>query len=302
MASGNKSLSVILMKKTILILFFFFILYIPVTPAEQEAEQSISEFNITGFAEEGKKNWEISGKSADVFEQKVELKEVVGKLYGEQEDIMLTAQKGDFDKTKGNIHLEENVVITTTEGAKLTTQTLDWDRDQQRVSTKDVVNIQRDNMIAEALGAFGQPDLKKLNLEKDVLVQINTSQVESQEIGEEDRVTITCDGPLEVDYEKNIAIFYNNVKVDQKDTQIYSDRMDVYFVMRDDSLDTQGTAQMAGNQIEKIVAQGNVKIRRGENVSYSNEAVYDARQKKIVLTGRPKLVIHSNEAQTYGTK
>jgi lipopolysaccharide assembly outer membrane protein LptD (OstA) len=50
-----------------------------------------------------------------------------------------------------------------------------------------------------------------------------------------------------------------------------------------------------GAKIEKIVATGNVKIMQGENISYSDEAVYDAMAKKIILSGKPKLVIYSTE-------
>jgi lipopolysaccharide assembly outer membrane protein LptD (OstA) len=50
-----------------------------------------------------------------------------------------------------------------------------------------------------------------------------------------------------------------------------------------------------GSKIEKIVARGNVKITRGENVSYSDEATYTALDKKITLSGSPKLIIYSTE-------
>ena len=49
------------------------------------------------------------------------------------------------------------------------------------------------------------------------------------------------------------------------------------------------------NKIDKIVARGNVKVVRGENVSYSDEATYTAIDKKLILTGRPKLVISQTE-------
>ena len=50
-----------------------------------------------------------------------------------------------------------------------------------------------------------------------------------------------------------------------------------------------------GSRIEKIVARGNVKITRGENISYSDEAVYTAQDKKITLSGKPRLIIYSAE-------
>jgi LPS export ABC transporter protein LptC len=263
--------------------------------AQEAAEQTIADFNLSGFAEKGKKSWELSGKSADITEGKVKLKDIVGKLYGE-EDITLTAERGNFDKEKGNVHLKDNVVVTTSKGAKLTTDSLDWDRQNHTVSTKDEVNIQRENLVADAVGASGQPDLKKVNLEKEVRLQINPDDDNPKDLPKKKKIVITCDGPLEVDYDKNIAIFYNNVKVDQKDTQIYSDQMNVYFKIEEDhglNLSEDKDSEGMGRQIHKIIAKGNVKIVRGDNISYSDEAVYDAKQNKIILTGRPQLVFYS---------
>lgn len=262
----------------------------------QESDQQIGDFSLSGYADKGKKSWDISGKTADIFDNVVKLKGVVGNLYGEKEDIKLTADKGDFDKTQGKVHLEENVVITTTGGAKLTTDSMDWDRKNQLVSTKDAVNITRENMITIAQGAMGEPNLSKITLEKDVKVDILPDPKEIT--GDTNKIIITCDGPLEIDYAKNIATFKNKVKVDTRDNLIYSDVMDVYFSQSD-----KGTAQagkdeaavMMGAKIERIVARGNVKIVKGQNVSYSEEAVYSALDKKIVLTGRPKLIIYSTE-------
>lgn len=296
-------MSVFMLLKTFLVFFTFlvFINFSNITAEEQvpqESDQQISEFSLASFGEKGKKAWDLSGKSADIFTDVVKLKEVIGNLYGEKEDIKLTADKGDFNKVDGKVHLEENVVITTSSGAKLTTDSLDWDRKNQLVVTKDLVNIERGNMVTTASGAMGEPNLKKVSLEKDVTVNINPATDEkSQEPQAQKKIVITCDGPLEIDYGKNIATFKNNVKVDTQDILIQSDIMDVYFgrVGRD-TPGTAGTDLTAmGSKIEKIVARGNVKITRGENVSYSDEATYTALDKKITLSGTPKLIIYSSE-------
>lgn len=267
----------------------------------QESDQQIGDFSLTGYAEQGKKSWDISGKSADIFDQTIKLKDVIGNLYGEKEDIKLTADKGDFDKTQGKVHLEENVIITTSTGSRLTTDSLDWDRKKKLVATDDTVNIVRDNMVTTAQGATGEPDLSKFTLEKDVKVDINPVAKEGEAPAEKNKIIITCDGPLEVDYAKNIATFKNNVKVDTQDNLIYSDLMDVYFISSDSDKKASPTPAaeevpgMMGAKIEKIVARGNVKITKGQNISYSDEAVYTAFDKKILLTGKPKLVIYSTE-------
>ncbi|MDP3732666.1 MAG: LPS export ABC transporter periplasmic protein LptC [Candidatus Omnitrophota bacterium] len=271
----------------------------------QESDQQIMDFSLASFGEKGKKAWDLTGKSADIFQDVVKLKDVIGNLYGENEDIKLTADKGDFDKAQGKIHLEDNVIITTSSGSKLTTDSLDWDRKNKLVATQDRVNIERGNMVTTASGAHGEPDLKKVSLEKDVTVNINPDTEEkNKEPDVKKKIVITCDGPLQIDYDKNIATFNNNVKVDTQDALIQSDIMDVFFGKTGkDSPDSKKEASglgsvmgaTGGSKIDKIIARGNVKITRGENVSYSDEATYNALDKKITLSGKPKLIIYSSE-------
>lgn len=287
--------------------------------ASSDSDQQISDFSLSGYAEKGKKSWDLAGKSADIFTDTVKLKEVVGNMYGESENIKLTADEGDFNKAQGKVHLEQNVVITTSSGAKMTTDELDWDRKNQLVTTDSVVNIERDNMVTVGRGAKGEPNLKKVALEKDVKVDIKPDDKGGAGSVKE-KIAITCDGPLEIDYEKNIASFNNNVKVERTDATIYSDKMDIYFIpsKKEEAAVATGatdeskkeTAAIAkdepkkeagqspgimGSKIDKIVARGNVKVVRGENISYSEEAIYTASDKKIILTGRPKLILYTTE-------
>jgi len=269
--------------------------------APQESDQQINDFSLAGYAEKGKKAWELSGKTADIFNEVVKLKDVIGNMYGEEEDVRLTADKGDFNKADGKVRLENNVVITTSTGTKMTTDSLNWDRKNQLVTTQDKVNIQKENMTIEAYGAKGEPSLKKVALEKDVKLDIlPVEKTENPAEGLKEKITVTCDGPLEIDYEKNIATFNNNVKVEKSDSTIYSDKMDVYFTRsnKEESKESSGSqvsGSLMGSKIDKIVARGNVKVVRGENISYSDEAIYSSADRKIILNGRPKLIIYSSE-------
>lgn len=283
----------------VFIFFLFFSLAFGATADSQKSEQQIGDFSLSGYGEKGKKSWDLAGKSADIFTDEVKLKDVNGNLYGKDEDINLTAKTGDFNKANGKVHLEKNVVITTSKGAKLTTDSMDWDRKNQLVTTKDRVNIEKDNINITAIGAHGEPNLKKIALNKDVRVDINPSLKAAADpggLGVKEKTMITCEGSLEIDYEKNIATFNKDVKVERPDLTIYSDRMDLYFSAGKDNRQENKTSQIMGNnKIDKIVARGNVRIVRGEDTSYSEEAVYTAADSRVVLSGRPKLVFYSTE-------
>ena len=154
-------------KKLSLILSLSFILSFDAFAQDKNPAQSdeqIMDFSLVSFGERGKKSWDLAGKSADIFTDVVKLQDVTGNLYGKEEDVKLTAKRGDFDKKEGKVHLEDNVVITTSSGTKMTTDSLDWDRKNKLLATNDVVNIERANMVTTATGARGEPDLKKINL------------------------------------------------------------------------------------------------------------------------------------------
>ncbi|MCX5695653.1 MAG: LPS export ABC transporter periplasmic protein LptC [Candidatus Omnitrophica bacterium] len=285
----------------------FFLCFAPAfgsTTTDQESDQQIADFSLSGYGEKGKKSWDIAGKSADIFTDEVKLKDVDGNLYGKEEDVNLTAKTGNFNKKNGLVHLEKDVVITTSKGAKLTTNSMDWDRNKQLVATEDKVNIAKDNINISGTGARGEPSLKKVALNKDVKVDINQADASLAKTGDlavKEKITVTCDGSLTVDYEKNIATFNKNVKVEKSDSVIYSDTMVLYFSSGKDSpkVKEDNTAGLMGNnKIDKIVARGNVRIVRGENTSYSDEAVYSALEKKIILSGKPKLVFYSTKDLT----
>ena len=265
----------------------------------QESAQEMNNFSLTGISEKGRKNWDITGKSADIGSDVIKLNDIVSNFYGENENVKLTAAKGDFNRQQGYLHLEKDVVVTTSSGTKMTTDTLVWDRKEQLVSTKDPVNIERQDMVITAQGAKGYSDLNKVDLEKDVQMQISNKETDPRgDNAGEKTIVINCDGPLEIDYRNNIATFNNNVKVHSRDGVIQSDIMEVYFLTKDKAAQvgkTVDNSSFSTAQIEKIIARGNVKITRDENVSYSDEAVYTASLRKITLSGRPKLVIYSTE-------
>ena len=102
------------------------------------------------------------------------------------------------------------------------------------------------------------------------------------------KTIITCDGEVQFDYEKNQAYFTKNVKVMSEDGSIDADKITVY-------LDS-NTRRMS-----QIVAEGNVKITRGENITYSDKASYDESSKKITLSGKPRLILSPEGGMGFDT-
>ncbi len=272
----------------IALVFLFVLFSVDVSGAvPAEPEQTIDEFSLSGFGSKGKRTWEISGKSADIFSDIIKLDEFTGTIY-DQEKITLTAGQGSFNKIQGNVHLEDSVVITTETGARLTTEYLDWDKAAAEVTTEALVDIEKDDIIASGTGAKGDTNLKTIDLNKDVKVEITETR---------NKINITCSGPLHIDYGHNIAVFKDNVFIDDGQTQLSADLMEVTFQNieaegPDDSL----TGRMGRlSKIKHIVASGNVEIAQGDNTSFSDEAVYDGADRTVTLKGKPQLIIYSDE-------
>ena len=267
-----------------LIFLFIFLSGVVFEAVPQEPEQTISDFSLSGFGEDGKRTWEISGESADIFPSLIKLNDFVGEIY-DQEKITVVADRGDFDKTQDKVHLENNVVITTESGAELTTDYLDWDRSTSQVLSEAPVDIKKDNLILSGTGMKGNTDLKHVDLERDVRLELDDKK---------NKIVITCTGPLKINYAENIAVFNEDVLVDDGQSRMHADLMEVFF---ETSASDNSVSSFAGGmgKITQVVARGNVKIAREGNISLSNKAVYKASDRTITLIGRPKLIIYPAE-------
>ena len=226
-------------------------------PSEEEAnisaDQKMMAFSLSGFEKTGKKKWEVQGKSADIVSEVVNLTDVVAKAYGDQTDMTLTADKGTFNRATNDAHFESNVVVSGTNGTEMKTDALDWKNSEQKVTTDKPV-VMKSDAKGQGVG----------------------------ELATKTPTTITCDGPMEIDYGKSYAVFNKNVKVDDERGLLFCDTATAYY-------DTKT------KQVSKIVAKGNVKIMREGSWTYSDEATYLAPDQKVILTGSPKVMIYPEQ-------
>ena len=237
--------------------------------SEEGAQQKLLTFSLSG-TEEGKKKWDLEGESADILSSElIELSNIKGKTYNKDNVITLTADSGTFDRNSNDVKLKSNVVAVTDDGARLTTDTLNWNAQKEEVWTEDIVNVDRDNVKVKGTGITGHPSLEQVKFEQDVTIDIAPSTI------------ITCDGALEIDYKESVAYLNDNVEVIDERGKLKADKACVYF-------------DKERKEIKKVIAEGNVSIQRGENITYSEKAIYYAKEAKVILQGRPKFIIYSS--------
>ncbi|MFA5088478.1 MAG: LPS export ABC transporter periplasmic protein LptC [Candidatus Omnitrophota bacterium] len=260
------------MAKTI-VLFFVFLSCACQPVCAQEDAQQFEGFNLQGYTDGGEKSWDVNGDTADILGNTIKITNVVANSYGEQQ-MNLKAKTGTLDKQSGNILLEKDVVITSDSGAQLVTDSLDWQKNEDLVTTDDNVTITQEGMVATGKGMTAHPNLKLAQLNEDVTVKVNPEpdKIDSQ------TVTITCDGSLEIDQIGNKAIFSDNVLAVQVGRELKADKLELFF-------DPQT------KKIKEMICTGNVVVTQGENQSYSEKAVYNGETQKLVLYGRPKLIL-----------
>ncbi len=82
---------------------------------------------------------------------------------------------------------------------------------------------------------------------------------------------------LSADNKGKTAIFTGKVMARQDDITIYCDKMTINYG------DTK-------EDVEKIEAEGNVRIVQENRIGFASHAVYDSKQGQITLTGNPKVM------------
>jgi LPS export ABC transporter protein LptC len=243
----------------------------------QEGGQEIEGLDLVGYGDGGKKAWDVKGTSATMKDSEINISDVDANSYG-QENMNVTAKQGHIDKQSGNMRLEKDVVITTDTGTKMLTDTLTWQKEKDLVTTEDDVTILRENMKAVGTGMSAQPSQSKAQLDKDVVVEYKPTTTGPMK----EALTISCDGPMEVDYKGQTAVFHDNVIADQIGRKLMADKMELSF-------------NPESKQINKMICTGNVSITQGQNTSFSEQAIYEGVTQKITLTGKPKLLLYMDD-------
>lgn len=106
-----------------------------------------------------------------------------------------------------------------------------------------------------------------------------TSAIAEPQSGKKDRssmpITVKADH-LQADNKGKIAVFTGKVVSRQEDVVIYSDRLEIYYGETSDDVD-------------KIIAIGNVRIVQTNRVGTGGHAVFENKEGKITLTINPRV-------------
>ncbi|MBI4373081.1 MAG: LPS export ABC transporter periplasmic protein LptC [Candidatus Omnitrophica bacterium] len=248
-------------------------------PEQKEIGQHVYSFSFSKYTETGKKELEIEGDSADIFSKNVGLMNVIAKAYAEESPVTITADQGSLDRSTSEILLNRNVVATTENGTRLMTEQLEINPTDKRMESQTETKVKKDNIHIEGMGATSDSELSKVTFKKNVTVVIQDPDSDSKA-----PTVITSDGPLEVDYKRNVAHFTKNVVANHAQGTLTADYIDVIY-------------QKDTRRVSKMIARGNVIIVSKEgNKTFSDNAVYLAKEGRIVLGGDVEAEYRSRES------
>ena len=250
------------------------------------SSQQLQGFNLNGYNNQGDKTWDVNGTKADISDSNIQITNVDANFYGKQ-NANLTADHGTIDKTNGNVHLQDNVVITSEDrGTKMTTNALDWDRNHDLVTTKDPVKIVDEQGVVTGQGMAAHPNLKKAKINKNVKATMHT---QAQGDPDDQIITVTSDGPMQMNQAMMYAVFNIHVISVDKSTgrELHCDKMEMWF-------------NQATKKIKTAICTGHAEAIQGPNVSFADKMVYDGTDQVLTMIGRPKVVFDATSSKGQG--
>ncbi len=182
-----------------------------------DIKHRVHSFKLEGFTKSGENQWCIEGDFAKIIDKDIILSGIKGQSFGKDISVILTADKGIYNRTSGLTELSGNVIVTTSDGGKVRMDFARWDAKKAEIKTDSRVIIEHGGIILEGTGALVRPKEKWAMLEKEVKVTDTSNRV------------ITCDGRLEVDYEKREAVFNDNVQILDTEGRMSANKLIAYF-------------------------------------------------------------------------
>ena len=147
-------------------------------------------------------------------------------------------------------------------------------KEERRAPPKIEIKPDEEKRIA-ALPSVTPTQKEKENSKKEGL-----PEGEEAKLGRSEPIDITSDR-VETYSKENLIIFKGNVMARQRDMVIYADSLEAVVIEN-------------GKGIEKVIADGNVKIQQGLRVASCEKAIFYNIDQKVVLTGAPKVWENDN--------
>ena len=122
-------------------------------PTEKISPPKVMEYEGNILSEEvnGVKVWDLTAEHmvVDVETQNAELNNLIGHFYQQDgSSIEIKANYGTVENDSKNIHIEGDVIATTSEGAKLSSDKMDWQNKEGTLTAMGKIKLTKDDIMA----------------------------------------------------------------------------------------------------------------------------------------------------------
>jgi LPS export ABC transporter protein LptC len=135
------------------------------------ADQEFTDFT-TMESDSGRVKWVLEAPVARIYSSRKLLVTDTPriKFYDENGEVtsVLTADKGEYNQVTHDLTALGNVVITTSEGYTLETESLVYLRELGEIHSEDFVTVTRGDDVLTGYGFTGYPELKNVDIKRDV--------------------------------------------------------------------------------------------------------------------------------------
>lgn len=148
-------------------------------PREEERavlpDQVIMEFATTETFG-GDKSWKLLADKAEVFDKKGYSKVFGVKIlfYGPEGDVtsVLTSERGRVTEKTRDLQAFGNVLLESSEGVKVETESLRWDNGNERIWSSEFVTVTSGTRVLTGYGFDSDPGLKDLQVHSQVKISV----------------------------------------------------------------------------------------------------------------------------------
>jgi LPS export ABC transporter protein LptC len=137
--------------------------------ADETADLTLEEIHYVETKGD-KKEWELRAKSGQHFRQEdyTTLQDLTVTFYTEEGRIVTLRGDKGFMKGRKEIEVRGDVVITSSDGYRVSTDSLRFDDEKQQISTDDPVMFEGKGLHIKGIGAVVDLKTKKLSILKKV--------------------------------------------------------------------------------------------------------------------------------------
>jgi LPS export ABC transporter protein LptC len=122
-------------------------------PAEAKADYRVSEIHINETLE-GSLRWSLDADHAEVYDKRQEtlMRRVAIRVFSKDAEWTVTAAEGVLNNESRDVALKGDVVVTSRDGLRMTTDSLRWRNKERALETQDPVEITREGTTISGRG------------------------------------------------------------------------------------------------------------------------------------------------------